>query len=288
MGQVLHHTSNAQWNIKSIRARLEHLRSKAPFVRKLEVFDSHSECKADPQDVLPAAIIPELLDVLKTLHNLVSVTFKGFYLRRGISTFPVALWGWLVAVTPRELRFEMEFTFPKDLRRIDGVQMLAMKPYTEATNRIVQMQRPPSLHLHFPYRQHFFKFTAYDGLRSIDMKGDILHAEDLLPKFFDFTQVPEADVRVEATFDVQLRLLIPGSWIKVSRRLPNLFAEDLALWDVVRNDRTVVLKPAPPGFQGTLRQDHVPNEEKERKEQADIDHYYELHPLPDVIEEPDC
>ncbi|KAA1475468.1 hypothetical protein DENSPDRAFT_427087 [Dentipellis sp. KUC8613] len=297
-----------QWNVKSIRARLEHLKSKAPFVRKLEIFDSHSECKADPQDVLPAMIILEVLDVLKTLQSLVSVTFKGFYRRHDISTFPVLLWDWLVAIKPRELRFEMEFMFPESLRRIDGVQLLAMKPYTEATNRIVQMQRLPSLYLHFPYRQHYFKFTPYDSLKSINMKGDILHAEDLPPKFFDFTQVPEADVRVEATFDVQLRLLIPmshtpkyniiqpptrihhfqGSWIEVSRRLPNLFAEDLASWDVVRNDRTVVLKRTPPGFQGSLSQDHLPDEEKQRQEQAAIDYYDELHPLPEVIEEPDC
>ncbi|TFY50370.1 hypothetical protein EVG20_g11559 [Dentipellis fragilis] len=74
------HSAREIWQGDIVRARLAYLRSKAHFVRKLRIIDygpTHDRRKSEPQDELPAEIIPELLHVLKSIPGVVDVSFKG-------------------------------------------------------------------------------------------------------------------------------------------------------------------------------------------------------------------
>ncbi|KAA1475535.1 hypothetical protein DENSPDRAFT_853052 [Dentipellis sp. KUC8613] len=262
------------WNVKVIRSRLRHLRSKAPFVRVLRLIDDvyRSSTSDGPQVSFPPEFVPKLLESLKTLERVVSVEFYGSYAEESVP-FAAALWDWLATVRPTTLAFEGIFTFPKDLQQIDGVEELTMKPYKEGTSHVVELLRAPTLHLRYISGDTHVKLVPYAGLKSLEVTADILRAK-LPPRLSDFTQVPELEVKMKFFFDVDFTFHRPAAWNQASRQLPTLFVDDLASWDVRRYDG-LTLKRYPPGFEGELRQDHLPNEEKEKEEQEEIARHYQ-------------
>ncbi|TFY64003.1 hypothetical protein EVG20_g6093 [Dentipellis fragilis] len=265
------------WEDDAIHARLGHLRSKAALVRKLRIVDdkAYHPRENEPTDALPADIIPDLLSTLKLLRSLVSVSFEGRS-DLGPSPFPVPVWDWLASVRLNELGLKLSFTFPDSLEPIDGIQELHIKPYNEAMSQIVTKQRAPTLHLQYPWQGDLYKFEAYEGLENVHVEADILRSNPP-PKLFDFTPVPQAKVVIKLSFDVEYKFHIPGAWKSNSRRLPSLFAEDLADWDVHRSDQcSITLERLEPGFKGFRRQDHVPDERKEKEEVDNMRGHYEL------------
>ncbi|KAA1475538.1 hypothetical protein DENSPDRAFT_429684 [Dentipellis sp. KUC8613] len=233
------------WEDDAIHARLGHLRSKASLVRKLRIIDdkAYHPRENEPTDALPAEIIPDLLSTLKLLHGLVAVSFEGRG-DLGPSPFPVPLWDWLASVKPNELGLKLSFTFPDSLKPIDGIQKLEVKPYNEAMSHIVTKQRAPTLHLQYPWEGDLYKFEAYEGLENVHVEADILRSNPP-PKLFDFSSVPQAKVFVKISFDVEYKFHIPGAWKSNSRRLPSLFAEDLADWDVTIPDKASSIIDSP-------------------------------------------
>ncbi|TFY59019.1 hypothetical protein EVG20_g7945 [Dentipellis fragilis] len=263
------------WKSDAIRARLCHLKSKAAFVRKLRIVDykAHFPRDDESEEALPVEFAPELLETLTTLHGLVSVIFEGGEGGEP-SPFPAALWDWVASVKPNELGFKLALTFPDNLQPISGIEELHMYGFDEEKNRIVTMLQPPILHLVYPWSGKLYKFAPYEGIRSVDIKADILRTE-VDPQFFDFTQTPEAEVKVRLSFNVEYKFHIPGVWKEYSRKLPSLFVEDLALWNVRRSDEcSIALERLPPDFEGTPAQEHIPDEEKQREEVESMRRHY--------------
>ncbi|TFY50543.1 hypothetical protein EVG20_g11457, partial [Dentipellis fragilis] len=164
--------------------------------------------------------------------------------------------------------------FPKNLQPIDGVEELTMDPYKEGTSHIVELLRAPILHLRYISGNTHVKFVPYAGLKSLEVTADILRAK-LPPKIFDFTQVPELEVQMKIYYDVEISMHRPVAWVQASRTLPTLFVDDLASWDVRRRNG-LTLNRSLSGFEGELRQDHLPDEEKEREEQERMSEYYRI------------
>ncbi|KAA1475537.1 hypothetical protein DENSPDRAFT_429661 [Dentipellis sp. KUC8613] len=250
--------------------------SKAVCVRKLYIVDHRVDHpkEGESAEALPAEFVPELLETLTALQGLVSIIFEGRDEGQP-SPFSAALWDWIASVKPNRLGFRLSFTFPDNLQPISGVKELDMYDYDERKNRIVTMlKRPSILRLVYYASRTPFKFVPYEGIRYVNIEAD-LQRTTTGRRFFDFTQIPEAKVTVTLFFYVEYRMHIPLAWKQHSRRLPVLFVEDLALWDVRRSGRSaVVLRRLPPGFEGTPAQEHIPDEEKEREEAETMNAYY--------------
>ncbi|KAA1475493.1 hypothetical protein DENSPDRAFT_842282 [Dentipellis sp. KUC8613] len=291
-GHIIFHTYNLTfrqdhsrsyreiWDPEVVRTRLADLQRKALFVRKLRIIDYapapefyryDSEDEQDPEDELPAEIVPELLDVLKTLTSIVDVSIMGCdcHDRTRLSPFPRALWDWIASVKPRELKFMMNLSFPADLQPISGVKVFYMWAYTEETDKIVQMIHAPELRLRYPNEKNVHKFIPYDGLLDLSIDADIRNNR-LTSQFFDFRRMSStAEIRIAITFKIERmeKWDVPSMWRKYKRQLPKIFEEDLAAWDVRRDFNDVVLVKGVSYPDGEHRQDHIPDEDEEAVEE---------------------
>jgi hypothetical protein len=127
------------WNHSAIKVRLAHLRSKAPFVRKIHITDDGDVYRSSaPQDKtrpFPPAFIPELLSTLRMLgplHTIYFFTHDRWDLPNAmIST---ELWSWVVDVSPKTLSLLGHFEFPPgEVELIESLESLALMSCTNAT-----------------------------------------------------------------------------------------------------------------------------------------------------------
>jgi hypothetical protein len=92
-----------KWNTDAVVARLQHLRSKAFFVRTVVLLDCGSNEEGEPE-TFPSCIIPELLDVLDTLQGLTAFVVRGPC--KILGTLPLPLWNWVTKTPLRCLEID--------------------------------------------------------------------------------------------------------------------------------------------------------------------------------------
>jgi hypothetical protein len=78
------------WDLSAVTARLHHLREKASYVKELIVEDWKVGHDDDP-GVFPECIMPDLMDTLKGLSRVTSITIDCGY----GGTIPLPLWEWI-------------------------------------------------------------------------------------------------------------------------------------------------------------------------------------------------
>ncbi|TFY50371.1 hypothetical protein EVG20_g11558 [Dentipellis fragilis] len=165
------------------------------------------------------------------------------------------------------MKFMMNLSFPADLQAIDGIKAFFMWAYTKETDKIVQVSinlpetfTPPTLTLITSLADDTCPAATFAlskgrerpqvhtlrGLSTLAIYADI-RKNRLTSQFFDFRRMSSTtEIHTLITFEVAYleKWDVPR---KYKRRLPGLFAEDLASWD---------------------RQDHIPDEEEEKAEEA--------------------
>jgi hypothetical protein len=128
------------WNHSAIKARLAHLQSKAPFVRKIYITDDgdgyQSSAPQDETRPFPPAFIPELLSTLRMLgplHAVHIVTHDRWDLPNVMMS--TELWAWVVEVSPTLFLIDGHFEFPlgEILQPIENLETLGLFSCTNAT-----------------------------------------------------------------------------------------------------------------------------------------------------------
>ncbi|KAH7906722.1 hypothetical protein BJ138DRAFT_1104917 [Hygrophoropsis aurantiaca] len=158
-----------KWNSDAVRARLSHLREKAPHVRELIVYN------AGEQDthLFPKDIIPDLVRTLDACTGVTTVRFKV----ETLGILPVCFWDWFAAVEVSKVYLgHLSAPHPRgQLKRIDSITLYEgclydkARPFlefidpTEIRLNYVEYVPPISMtriSLFKPLASHFRRLTA--------------------------------------------------------------------------------------------------------------------------------
>ncbi|TFY81986.1 hypothetical protein EWM64_g2030 [Hericium alpestre] len=248
-----------EWDDEGVRARLAHLRSKAACVKRLTIVDGgeHLPNYLPNQQLfhhgppLPSEILPELLETLRALTSLTAIALHGYTYDVPFFAFPEPLWAWLAERKLAETR-------------ADRAQVL----------------RPAELTIEYPYDGVLEKLEPYPELKKLNVTVPELFRVQLGEGFFEFVKTPGLEFSVFVGNPCSFKFHIMGAWRKLRERLPVVFEGiDLTQFDIVKTDSTNATIRSVKVGDGPRYQDHIPEPERDRKDEEMQTHYRTIDPL---------
>jgi len=248
-------TSISRWDDATIKLRLAHLRSKAPFVREITITDigRNSPEGASVPEAFPPELMSDLLPLLHTLRGVTSVSLVGPM--KSKTLLPIGLWNWLVQTSPRALdfsgKFEIDIPTGQNLEPIENVNRLSVNPYGIHFNPILETLHPNTLVVKYSTWQSLRLFVSSRDLAlfkptSNKLRSIFVEICSLFTTFdepvLDPSAVPQSTIRVEIDFSVVYKMHVPSAWKSSKPKIQQIFVDDLSGFSVSRATNSTYAK----------------------------------------------